>query len=330
MIIHLEKKSNFTFRGTPSFDLDILGKTVFELMSENLIENDEIENDGVTVYLESVYPFLTREKLTVFLEEREGSYYFKGGYVVRKDHPLSANPKLQTDSLGQGLFSLSDYVSALKIASTDRAHKLLAQGVLVEDGAEISYLATIEKGAIVKKGVRILGKSFVGENARLEGNTVISDSFIGAETVVENSTLKQAKVEERCSIGPFAFLRPGSHVGEQCRIGDFVEIKNSSIGKESKISHHAYVGDAEIGERVNIGCGVVFANYNGREKSRTTVGNNVFIGSNCNLIAPIEIADGAYIAAGTTLTCNLKKDDFCIGRCRETIKPLRAKRYYRR
>lgn len=328
MKICLKKKSYFTFRGQLSFDLDILGKTVYELMSENLIvKPDETEDDGVVVLLETVYPFVSREELISFLEEREGSYYFKGGCVIRKNCPLSKNPKLQTVSLGQGIFSLSDYAEALAYAKRERIFQLRERNVFIENGAEISYIATVREGAIIKKDVRIIGNCYIGKDVVIEGNSQLRESVIGDGTTIFDSVLDHAKVGKNCTVGPFAYLRPKSVIGDECRIGDFVEIKNSRVGNESKTAHHAYVGDAEIGDRVNVGCGVVFANYNGREKSRTKVGNDVFIGSNCNLIAPIEINDGAYLAAGTTVTCDLEKEDFCIGRCRETIKPLRAKKY---
>ena len=130
-----------------------------------------------------------------------------------------------------------------------------------------------------------------------------------------------------CKVGPFAHLRPGAQVGENCRIGNFVEIKNARIGSGTKIAHLTYVGDAEIGENCNIGCGVVFCNYDGKKKSRTVVGKNCFIGSNVNLVAPVEIGEGSYIAAGTTVTRSVPPHSFVIGRSRQSCDKKLAERY---
>ena len=114
-------------------------------------------------------------------------------------------------------------------------------------------------------------------------------------------------------------MRPGSVVGKDCKVGDFVEIKNAVFGDGSKASHLAYIGDADVGENVNVGCGVVFANYDGVHKFRTTVGDRAFIGSNSNLVAPVTVDDDAYIAAGTTVTVTVPEGALCVGRAREVI-----------
>ena len=129
------------------------------------------------------------------------------------------------------------------------------------------------------------------------------------------------------SVGPFARLRPDADVRDNAKIGNFVEIKNAIIGENTKVSHLAYVGDAEVGKNCNIGCGAIFVNYNGRTKSRTVVGDNCFIGSNCNIIAPVAIASDSYICAGTTVTEDINADDFVIGRVRQEVKPCRAHKY---
>ena len=118
-----------------------------------------------------------------------------------------------------------------------------------------------------------------------------------------------------------------AEIFEKAKIGNFVEIKNAKIGEGSKVSHLAYVGDADIGKNCNIGCGAIFVNYNGNTKNRSIVGDDCFIGSNCNIIAPVEIKKGSYICAGTTNTINTNEYDFVIGRSRETVKPERAKKY---
>lgn len=194
----------------------------------------------------------------------------------------------------------------------------------------MSKITYINKSSCVIKNVKFNGDATIGPNAILCDCEVgtnakifcsqIYESQIGDNTSVVNSQIENSSVGTNCEIGPFSHIRPGSKIGTSCRIGNFVEIKKSEIGAGCKISHLSYVGDATLGENVNVGCGVIFANYNGEKKHHTNVGDNVFIGSNCNLIAPLSIGCGVFIAAGSTVTKDLRDDTFCIARERETIK----------
>ena len=168
----------------------------------------------------------------------------------------------------------------------------------------------------------------IGDNTTLLPNNFILSSIIGSNCKLHSSVIEESQIEDNVSIGPFARLRPNCKIGANAKIGNFVEIKNSLIGKGTKISHLAYVGDSEVGENCNIGCGVIFANYDGKVKHKIIVGNHVFIGSNCNLIAPLKIQDGSYICAGTTVTQDVEKEDFVIGRVRQEIKKNGAKKYW--
>ena len=320
------KRSYFHFRGMESFELDILGKNTAELMQEHIgAELVEELPPGDKVVLYPAYPFLSREKLDYFLKSHAGSFSFEGGYVVR-----GGAESVVADCLEQGLFSLADYSAVLARATKEVADYWADRGAFVEEGAQVSYLATLEEDAIVERGARIVGKSVIKKNARIGQNSQIIESVVGENTQVRCSVLEHAEVGKSCTVGPFAYLRPESIVGDRCRVGDFVELKNCRFGNGSKAAHLSYVGDAEVGERVNIGCGVVFVNYNGKSKSKSVVKDDCFIGSNCNLIAPVTVEKGSYLAAGTTLTKDLKQDDFCIGRCRETIKGGGAKKYLTR
>lgn len=330
MQIFLMKKSYFTFGGEESYSIDILGKTPIELMAERLgaeLSDSPPEAHGESrelVVLFPVYPFITARALRDFCSSRSGSFAFEGGYVLRDDldkEEVAALPVIPVgNAFGTGLFRLEDLPAVLTRAARESARVWLSRGVLAEEGAEIGFRVEIGQGARIGRDVRITGESKIGEGAVVTGNTLIEDSEIGARTTVLSSILKEARVGADCTVGPNAYLRPFSEISDGCRIGDFVEIKNANIGKGCKISHLAYVGDADLGEGVNIGCGAVFVNYDGRRKCRSRVGNGCFIGSNCNLVAPVEVADGAYVAAGTTLTRDLGEGDFCIGRCRETVK----------
>lgn len=192
---------------------------------------------------------------------------------------------------------------------------------------------TIEAGAHIGEGALIYPNNFisagsiVGSGAVLFPNNIVRDSYIGAGAQVTASVLQGAHVGENAQVGPFANLRQGAVVGENCRIGDFVELKNCIVGKNSKVSHLAYVGDAEIGENCNIGCGVIFCNYDGEKKSRTRVEKECFIGSNVNLVAPVTVGEGSYVAAGTTVTENVPARTFVIGRVRQGTNEKLAQKY---
>ena len=198
------------------------------------------------------------------------------------------------------------------------------------------------RSVFIAKTVKIGKNVTVYENNRIEGDTVIEDGVtvmpgcyikdcvIGSGSVIISTHAEKAKIGKGCSVGPFARLRPSAEVGDGAKIGNFVEIKNSRIGSGCKVSHLAYVGDADLGENCNIGCGVIFANYNGKEKHRTVVGSNCFIGSNSNLVAPLKIEDNAYICAGTTVTEDLAEGDFAIGRVRQEVKSGRAYKYLKK
>ena len=181
----------------------------------------------------------------------------------------------------------------------------------------VSESARIGEGAVICPNNHILGESVIGAGAVLYPNNIVENSEVGEGAQLTASVLSGAKVGKNARIGPFAYLRPGADVGENCRVGDFAEIKNAKLGAGTKVSHLAYVGDAEIGENCNIGCGAVFCNYDGTKKSRTAVGDHCFIGSNANIVAPVQIGSGSYIAAGTTVARDVAAGAFVIGRARQ-------------
>jgi len=198
---------------------------------------------------------------------------------------------------------------------------LMSKGVTLIDPGSTYIDAGVEIGmdTVIYPGVTIEGNTSVGQDCVLYPGSRIKDSQIGNSTTVQNSVILEAKVGDNTVIGPYAYLRPKADIGNGCRVGDFVEVKNAQIKDGAKVSHLAYVGDGEIGEKSNIGCGVIFCNYDGKKKSRTVVGKNAFVGSNANLVAPVNIEDGAFVAAGTTVTEDVEKDALCIGRSRQKI-----------
>lgn len=163
----------------------------------------------------------------------------------------------------------------------------------------------IGKGTILYPCVVLEGNVRIGENCVIGQNTRIVDSTIGDDTEIQSSVIIKSTVGSGTNIGPFAYLRPDSHVGDGCKVGDFVEIKNASMGDGSKASHLSYIGDAEVGKDVNIGCGVVFVNYDGIKKHHSIVKDGAFVGCNVNLISPVVLEKDAYVAAGSTVTGNV-------------------------
>lgn len=192
---------------------------------------------------------------------------------------------------------------------------------------------TIDKNVVFGKNVQIssgniiLGNCIIGDNTILGPNNYIKDSKIGSNNWITHSYIEESKIFDNCKIGPYSRLRPKSEIHNGCKIGNFVEIKNSTILDNTKASHLAYIGDAVVGKNCNIGCGAIFVNYNGKEKFKSQVGDNVFVGSNVNVIAPINIASNSYICAGTTITKDTNPFDFVIGRTKAVVKAEYAKRY---
>ncbi len=178
----------------------------------------------------------------------------------------------------------------------------------------------IEPDTIIYPGCMIEGKTEIGTDCLIGPNCRIQSSVIHNGVIIQSSFLIQAEVDNYTTVGPFAYLRPNSKIGEHVRIGDFVEVKNSTIDDGTKVSHLTYVGDSDVGKCVNFGCGTVTVNYDGKNKFRCKIGDNVFIGCNSNLVAPVEIGDNAYTAAGSTITKDVPEGSLAIARSRQDNK----------
>lgn len=188
----------------------------------------------------------------------------------------------------------------------------------------------VDAGTELLPGTILRGSTVIGRNCRLGPNTLLENCRIGDGVTVNASQCYDAEVGDGTTVGPFAYLRPGTAVGRNCRVGDFVELKNSVIGDGTKVSHLTYVGDSDVGENVNFGCGTVTVNYDRARKHRTTIGNNCFIGCNTNLVAPVTLGDGAYTAAGSTITEDVPANALAVARARQTVKEQWAKDHKRK
>lgn len=201
-----------------------------------------------------------------------------------------------------------------------RINENLMRGGVTMIDPERTYIeagVTIGEDTVIYPGCTLQGNTCIGARCTILPNCRMKDAAVGDETTVESSVLIECTVGSGTTVGPNAYLRPKAHVGDHCRIGDFVEIKNANIGNGTKVSHLTYVGDADLGERINLGCGVVFSNYDGKRKHRSTVEDDAFIGCNVNLVSPVRVEKGAYIAAGSTITKDVPAGALSIARSRQ-------------
>ena len=188
------------------------------------------------------------------------------------------------------------------------------ESVYIEDGVEIGNDTEICQNVTIKSGTKIGSDCVIGSGSMLD-RAVIHD---GVDVL--SSVILESEVDEGTHVGPFAYIRPNCHVGKEVKVGDFVELKNSNIDDGTKISHLTYIGDSNVGKRVNFGCGTVTCNYDGKKKYRTTIGDDCFVGCNTNFVSPINVGDGVYIAAGSTITEDIPENSLSIARARQVNK----------
>lgn len=184
--------------------------------------------------------------------------------------------------------------------------------VFVEDTVQVGA------GTLLLPGTILRGDTVIGTDCEIGPNSMITSCKIGNNVTINGSQCVDSTVDDGSTVGPFAYLRPHSHVGKQVKVGDFVEVKNSTIGDGTKISHLTYVGDSDVGSGVNFGCGTVTVNYDGKKKARCTIKDGAFLGCNTNLIAPVTVGEGAYTAAGSTITKDVEPSALAVARSKQS------------
>ena len=216
------------------------------------------------------------------------------------------------------------------LAEVDRVFRERKRNALMDDGVTIQLPETVlidaevtaGEDTIIEPGVQLLGRTKIGARCTIRTGSVLTDAILGDDVTVEpHCIVAHSRLDDRVIIGPFARLRPENHLKAGAHIGNFVELKKSTIGEGTKAMHLSYLGDAKIGTKSNIGAGTITCNYDGFHKYPTSIGNKVFIGSDTALVAPVRIGDGAYIAAGSTITENVPSDGLGIARGRQVNKP---------
>jgi bifunctional UDP-N-acetylglucosamine pyrophosphorylase/glucosamine-1-phosphate N-acetyltransferase len=209
-----------------------------------------------------------------------------------------------------------------------KARALMAQGVTIfrPETTVIGEDVTVGADTVIEPFVQLLGHTVVGTECRIRSYSVIEDATLGNKVTVRNgSIITDSAIHDGAVIGPYAHVRPESLIGEGAHVGNFVETKKAHLGKGAKANHLSYLGDTEIGAGSNVGAGTITCNYDGTHKHRTVIGENAFIGSDSTLVAPIAIGNGAYIAAGSTITDDVPEDALALGRARQTVKEDWAK-----
>ena len=219
-----------------------------------------------------------------------------------------------------GVNSKTQLAELERVIQRNQAQALMEQGVTFMDPARFDLRGTLTAGAdvVIDVNVVIEGTVRLGNHVHIGPNNVIRDASIGDDVIIHpNCVIENAQISDACRIGPFARIRPGTHLDHGTHIGNFVEIKNSKIGQGSKINHLSYVGDSTVGKNVNIGAGVITCNYDGADKHRTVIGDNAFIGSDCQLVAPVKIGAGATIGAGSTITTDTPPGELTLSRVKQ-------------
>lgn len=275
--------------GTYCFDNEELFKTIEK------VDNDNAQGE---YYLPDVIEILKANN------EKIGAFQLEN-----MDEVLGVNNRV----------ALSE-ASALMKQRINEKH--MVNGVSLIDAANTYIEAGVQIGqdTVIEPGTYLKGNTVIGEDVIIGANSVIEDSELADGVEIHQSIIEGSTVGKGSDVGPHSHLRNGAELGENVHIGNYVEVKESTIGDDTKAGHHTYIGDAEVGKNINVGCGVVFANYNGKTKSKTIVGDNSFVGSNSNLVAPVELGENSFVAAGSTITEEVPDKALGIARSRQTNK----------
>jgi len=253
-------------------------------------------------------------------DNRQNEYYLTQVVELAR----KANYSVQAFNFGNlpallGINTVSELCLQEDLLRSRIVHGHLKKGVVVRNPVSVSIgpFVDIEPGAEICGPARIVGKTCIKKKSRIEANTVIEDCSIRGATIRSFSHLSGAVIEEDCQVGPFARLRPGTFMSSSARVGNFVEIKKSVIGRGSKVNHLSYVGDSELGEEVNIGAGTITCNYDGQNKHKTEIRDKAFVGSNTALVAPVTLGAGSLVGAGSTITRDVPADSLAVARAKQ-------------
>lgn len=283
-------------------------------------EIDEIST-GIFAF-DNVLLFELLEK--VKNDNAQGEYYLPDVITLALEVGKIADA-YRTDDFDE-IMGVNDRVALSKAeaAYRERVNEYhMRNGVTLIDPASTYIEADVQIGmdTIIEPGVHLGKGTVIGEDTVIGQYSDVNNSTIGNRTTIKQSVVNDATVGDDTTVGPFAQLRPNAHLGNEVKVGNFVEVKKAELKDGAKVSHLSYIGDAEIGERTNVGCGSITVNYDGKNKFKTIIGKDSFIGCNTNLVAPVTVGDGVLIAAGSTITDDIPNDSLALARARQTTKP---------
>ncbi|MGV3144105.1 bifunctional UDP-N-acetylglucosamine diphosphorylase/glucosamine-1-phosphate N-acetyltransferase GlmU [Staphylococcus simulans] len=283
-------------------------------------EIDEIST-GIFAF-DNVLLFELLEK--VKNDNAQGEYYLPDVITLALEAGKIADA-YRTDDFDE-IMGVNDRVALSKAeaAYRERVNEYhMRNGVTLIDPASTYIEADVQigKDTIIEPGVHLGKGTVIGEDTVIGQYSDVNNSTIGNRTTIKQSVVNDATVGDDTTVGPFAQLRPNAHLGNEVKVGNFVEVKKAELKDGAKVSHLSYIGDAEIGERTNVGCGSITVNYDGKNKFKTIIGKDSFIGCNTNLVAPVTVGDGVLIAAGSTITDDIPNDSLALARARQTTKP---------
>jgi bifunctional UDP-N-acetylglucosamine pyrophosphorylase / glucosamine-1-phosphate N-acetyltransferase len=290
-------------------------------LTEEQRELNEINSSIYCFTLEKLWPALGQVKPN----NRHRELYLTDAIVVMAAKGETVLAQLAADAReALGCNTRADLAEVDRTLREWKRAAMMNVGVTIQlpETVVIDPEVTAGEDTVIEPCVQLLGKTKIGARCTIRAGSVLSDAILGDDVTVEpHCVVAQSRLDDGVIIGPFARLRPGNHLKAGARIGNFVELKKSTLGEGTKAMHLTYLGDAKIGAKTNIGAGTVTCNYDGFHKNPTTIGNKVFIGTNSALVAPVRVGDGAYVAAGSTITENVPPDALGIARGRQEIKP---------
>ena len=321
---HRELKSDFSIAGFNTKETNVFGRIICDGQQvTEIVEAKDVKEKNKTSSLVNTGMYLTKsETLSKYIKNivknKSGEYYFTD--IVSLCH--KAGLKVRTVPVGWnvafGVNTQQELSVAGNIIFENKCYELMNRGVIIVDmkNTYIESDVTVGAGSMIYPNVYLKGHTKIGSFCAIESHSFIFDSIIkNYVNIKSGSYIEKSQVDEKSIIGPYAHLREGSEIGKECKVGNFVETKKTKLGDGSKASHLSYLGDAEIGKKVNVGCGTVTCNYGvDRKKRQTKIGDEVFVGSGVQLVAPVKIGDKAVLGAGSVITKDVPKNSLALER----------------
>ena len=302
---------------------------------ERIVEQKDasVEEQAIHEINTGVYCF-DNQKLFAALkrltnDNAQGEYYLTDVIgILKEEGEIVTAYQMEDFDESMGVNDRSALAKATKIMQKRINTQLMKDGVTLVD-PETAYIDTdvqIGQDTVIEGNVVIKGRTTIGADCLIGAGSRIEDSILHDDVTIMSSTLERSEVHSGADVGPNSHLRPEAELGENVHVGNFCEVKKAYIGAGTKVGHLSYIGDATLGKNINVGCGVVFVNYDGTNKLHTNVGDHAFIGSNSNIVAPVNIAAASFVAAGSTITDSTEQFDMAIARARQVNKPGYAKK----